>query len=174
MIEPGSRFSRCLSRINLAAAWLAAAMIFLMMAVITYAVAMRFLFNQPVTWVVEATSYLLLYITFLGTAWLLEQDGHVDVDLLTGALSPRRRALLKAATSVCGALASIILAWKGTAVTLDYFVRKVTVIGILNIPQYLLIGVIPVGASLLFLQFVLKAVRNAELASKGPRGEGSA
>jgi TRAP-type C4-dicarboxylate transport system permease small subunit len=173
MTDPKGRFSRCLSRINLAAAWLAAAMIFLMMAVITFAVAMRFLFNQPVTWVVEATSYLLLYITFLGTAWLLEQDGHVEVDLITGALAPRQRALLKAATSACGAVASVVLAWKGTAVTLDYFTRKVTVIGILNIPQYLLMVIIPVGASLLFLQFVLKAGRYAKLASRHARAEGS-
>jgi C4-dicarboxylate transporter, DctQ subunit len=173
MTEPKGRFSSCLSRINLAAAWLAAAMIFLMMVAITYAVVMRFVWNRPVTWIVEATSYLLLYITFLGTAWLLEQDGHVDVDLITGALSPRRRALLKAATSVCGAFASIILTWKGAAVTIDYFVRKVTAIGILDIPQYLLMGVIPIGAGLLFLQFVLKVAHYALLASKDQRREGS-
>jgi TRAP-type C4-dicarboxylate transport system permease small subunit len=170
---PGERRGRlagALSRINRAAALLAAALIFFMMAAITYAVAMRFLFNQPVAWVVEVSSYLLLYVTFLGTAWLLEQDGHVDVDLLTGALAPRRRAAFKAASSVCGAAVSLVLAWKGTAVTLDYFSRKVTVIGILNVPQYLLMGVIPLGAALLCLQFVLKAGRFARLAAAPEEG----
>jgi TRAP-type C4-dicarboxylate transport system permease small subunit len=171
--RPG-RFSRGLTRINLAAAAVAAAMIFVMMAVIAYAVAVRFLWNRPIAWVVEASSYLLLYITFLGTAWLLEQDGHVDVDLVTGALAPRRRALAKAATSACGAVVCLLLAWKGAAVTLDYFSRGVTAIGILNVPQYLLMGVIPFGAALLFLQFALKTLRFARRAFAGRAPEGPA
>jgi TRAP-type C4-dicarboxylate transport system permease small subunit len=140
-------------------AGIGAVMIVFMMIAITYSVVARFAWNRPVPWVIEISSYLLLYITFLGTAWLLEEDGHVEVDLLTGTLRPRRRAAFKAVTSVGGAAVSLVLAWKGAAVTVDYYLRKVTVIGILDTPQFLLMGVIPIGGGLLFLQFALRAVR---------------
>lgn len=151
--------SRWLSRINRIMAGIGAVMIIFMMIAIAYSVLARFAWNTPVPWVIEISSYLLLYITFLGTAWLLEEDGHVEVDLLVGNMSERYRSLLKAITSVGGAGVSLILAWKGTAVTVDYFLRKVTVIGILDIPQYLLMGIIPIGGSLLFLQFALRVAR---------------
>ncbi len=151
--------SRWLSRINRIMAGIGAVMIVFMMIAIACSVLARFAWNTPVPWVIEISSYLMLYITFLGTAWLLEEDGHVEVDLLVGNMPERYRSLLKAITSVGGAGVSLILAWKGTAVTVDYFLRKVTVIGILDIPQFLLMGIIPIGGGLLFLQFALRVAR---------------
>jgi TRAP-type C4-dicarboxylate transport system permease small subunit len=164
MGEMKNRWVDLLSRINRVLASIGAVLIVIIMLAISYSVLVRFLWGQPVPWIIEISSYLLLYITFLGTAWLLEQDGHVEVDLLTGNLSPRLRALMKAATSLGGAAVSFILAWKGAAVTADYFQRDVTVIGILNTPQCLLLGIIPVGGALLFLQFFLRIVRFGRIA----------
>ncbi len=134
---------------------------------ISYSVLMRYLWGKPVPWVVEVSSYLMLYVTFLATGWLLYQDGHVEVDLVVGNLKPRTRAAFKAITFIGGALVGFILAWKGTMVTVDYLRRGVTVIGILNTPQFLLIAIIPVGGLLLLFGFVLKICNFAKVALKG-------
>ncbi|MGE5838857.1 MAG: TRAP transporter small permease [Deltaproteobacteria bacterium] len=156
-----------LDRLNKAMAWLAAVAILFMMLAISYAVMMRYAWNKPVPWILEVSSYLMLYITFLGTAWLQRKGGHVKVDLVTGHLPPRVRAVFRAVTSLGGAIVGFVLAWKGSLVTVDYFQRDVTAIGILNTPQFLLMGIIPIGGFLLLVEFLLQAWRQGKTALKG-------
>ncbi len=150
---------RFLDRLNDVMAWVGAVLVLFMMLAISYSVLTRYLFNRPIAWIVEISSYLMLYITFLGTAWLLRRDGHVEIDLFTSHLNLKRQALLKAVTSVAGALVGFILTWKGTLVTLDNFTRGVVTMGILNTPQFLLIAIIPIGGFLLMIEFILRIIR---------------
>ena len=176
MKEQKDKLDSLLDRLNSVMAWIAALAIIFMMFAISYAVIMRYVWNKPVPWIVEISSYLMLYITFLGTAWLQRKGGHVEVDLFTGRLKPRVRAAFKTITSLGGAVVGFILAWKGSLVTVDYFQRDVTAIGILNTPQFLLMGIIPIGGFLLMVEFLLQARQQARLALKEtdtPPGDGS-
>jgi len=166
MKEQKDKLDSLLDRLNSVMAWIAALAIIFMMFAISYAVMMRYVWNKPVPWIVEISSYLMLYITFLGTAWLQRKGGHVEVDLFTGRLKPRIRAAFKTITSLGGAVVGFILAWKGSLVTVDYFQRDVTAIGILNTPQFLLMGIIPIGGFLLLVEFLLQARQQARLALK--------
>jgi len=166
MKEQKDKLDSLLDRLNSVMAWIAALAIIFMMFAISYAVIMRYVWNKPVPWIVEISSYLMLYITFLGTAWLQRKGGHVEVDLFTGRLKPRVRAAFKTITSLGGAVVGFILAWKGSLVTVDYFQRDVTAIGILNTPQFLLMGIIPIGGFLLLVEFLLQARQQARLALK--------
>ena len=50
----------------------AATLIFVaMMLVVCAEVLLRYGFNSPISWVVEISEYALLWITFLGAAWVL-------------------------------------------------------------------------------------------------------
>jgi C4-dicarboxylate transporter, DctQ subunit len=176
MEEQKDKVNSLLDRLNRVMAWIAALAIIFMMFAISYAVMMRYVWNKPVPWIVEISSYLMLYITFLGTAWLQRKGGHVEIDLLTGRLKPRVRAGFKTVTSLAGAIVGFVLAWKGSLVTVDYFQRDVTAIGILNTPQFLLIGIIPIGGFLLLVEFLLQAWQQGRLALKEtdpPPGGGS-
>jgi len=166
MKEQKDQLDSLLDRLNSVMAWIAALAIIFMMFAISYAVMMRYVWNKPVPWIVEISSYLMLYITFLGTAWLQRKGGHVEVDLFTGRLKPRVRAAFKTITSLGGAVVGFILAWKGSLVTVDYFQRDVTAIGILNTPQFLLMGIIPIGGFLLLVEFLLQARQQARIALK--------
>jgi C4-dicarboxylate transporter DctQ subunit len=154
--EKKGRLNHCLNIIHRLMATIAAMMVIFMMLAISYSVLTRYLFNRPIAWIVEISSYLMLYITFLGTAWLLSRDGHVEIDLFTSHLTFKRQALLKAVTSVGGALVGVVLTWKGALVTIDYFNRGVTIMGILNTPQFLLMAIIPIGGFLLLVEFILR------------------
>jgi TRAP-type C4-dicarboxylate transport system permease small subunit len=177
MKQQKDKLDSFLHRLHGAMAWLAALAILFMMLAISYAVMMRYAWNKPVPWIVEISSYLMLYITFLGTAWLQCKGGHVELDLLTGRFKPRVRAGLKAVTSLGGAMVGFVLAWKGSLVTVDYFQRDVIAIGILNTPQFLLMGIIPIGGFLLLVEFLLQAWRQSRIAWKEtdvPSGGGPA
>jgi TRAP-type C4-dicarboxylate transport system permease small subunit len=164
MADKKGRLDRCLDRINGVMAAIGSLCVIFMMLAISYAVILRYLWDQPIAWIVEISSYLMLYITFLGTAWLLRKDGHVEVDLFLGNVRPRIRAGFKAVTYVGGAVVGFVLFWKGLLVTLDSYQRGVTVIGILNTPQFLLVGIIPVGGALLLLEFILKICKFVSIA----------
>jgi len=159
MIEKKGKLDRLLEIVNNVMAGIGAFMVIFMMLAISYSVLTRYLWNRPIAWIVEVSSYLMLYITFLGAAWLLRREGHVEVDLFTSHLSSKRMALLKSVTSVAGALVGFVLTWKGTLVTLDNFTRGVVTMGILNTPQFLLMAIIPIGGFLLMIEFILRIIR---------------
>ncbi len=77
-------------------------LMFLMLSVCADVI-LRYFFNRPQAWVAEISEYLLLYITFLGAAWVLKNEGHVIVDVLVAQVSPKARAVLGVISSVIGA-----------------------------------------------------------------------
>ncbi len=160
------KLHRFLDLLNNIMAGIAATMVIFMMLAISYSVVMRYLFNRPIAWIVEISSYLMLYITFLGTAWLLRREGHVEIDLFTGGMKPRTKTRLRAVTSIGGAVVGFVLAWKGSLVTVDYFKRGVMAMDILNTPQYLLMAIIPIGGFLLMIEFILRIFRFGRIDSQ--------
>ena len=128
-------------------------LIFIMLSV-CMEVILRSFFNRPQIWVTEVTECLLLYITFLGTAWLLREEGHVRVDVILNRLKPKTTAFLGIISSIIGVLVSITLTIYGFNVTWDYFQRGIYTPTALEIPVYLILLIIPIGSLMLFIQFI--------------------
>ena len=122
-------------------------------------VVLRYFFNRPSSWVIEVSQYLLVYITFLGTAWVLKEDGHIIVDVVTVRLSPQTQAFLGIITSLMGAFVCLIIFWFGGVETLDHFQRGVRSPSILEFPKAPVIGIIPFGSLLLGLQFIRRTAK---------------
>ena len=134
-------------------------LIFIMLSVCTDVV-LRTFFKLPQVWVTEVVEVMLLYITFLGTAWLLREEGHVQVDIIVSRLSPRISSFLGIISSIIGIFIALVLAFFGTSVALDYFHRGVYTPTTMEIPVCLIILIIPVGSIFLLIQFVRRAVSN--------------
>lgn len=91
-----SRLERSITAINrvigltVGIAVLAAAMM------ITYGVATREFFHGSDNWVNECTTYLMGYITFVGSSSVLWENRHLKVDMLSGHLGPAGAKLRRA------------------------------------------------------------------------------
>lgn len=133
-----------------------ALLIFIMLAVCAEIV-MRYFLNAPILWVVEISEVILLYITFLGAAWLLRREGHVRIDMLLTRLPPKPQVLLNIITSTIGVLMWLALTWYSIVVTLDLFQRGVLTPTVLHLPRFAIILIIPVGSLLLAIQFLRRA-----------------
>jgi TRAP-type C4-dicarboxylate transport system permease small subunit len=118
---------------------------------------MRYFLNRPMNWVIEISEYLLVYMTFLGTAWVLRQDGHVTVDILTIRLNPKVRVITGITSSLIGVFVCLIIVWFGTIETWDNFERGVRNPSILEFPKAPLLAVIPFGSFFLMIQFIRRA-----------------
>lgn len=127
--------------------------IFLMLSV-SYEVVTRYFFNRPTVWVIEIGEYLLLYMLFLGTAWVLKREGHVKMDLLLNRLKPRAKSLVNFGTSFICLVCFLILTWYGVQAVLfsariGYYKGSV-----IEIPEVFIIVIIPIGSFLLSIQFI--------------------
>jgi len=115
--------------------------------------------GHPLMWVMEVTEYSLLYITFLGTAWVLEREGHVKMDIIIDALNPKKQALLGMVISIIGSAMSLYLVVYGASVTWEYYDRGVVECTPLLTPTYIILIIIPLGSIPLFLQFLRRTYR---------------
>lgn len=139
--------------INLLAA-IACVIILFLMLITNYEVVMRYLLGQPTIWTVEVAEYAILYLTFLGAAWVLKKGGHVANDLVVGLLNPRAQALLNFITSVIGAIICLTVTWFGITVTWEVTQLGYTSDMPLRTPLNIVLIIIPIGSFLLFIQFL--------------------
>jgi TRAP-type C4-dicarboxylate transport system permease small subunit len=128
-------------------------LMFLMLSVCADVI-LRYFFNRPQAWIVEISEYLLLYITFLGAAWVLKNEGHVIIDILVARVTPRPRAALGIISSVIGTFVCLVVFWFGTVETLDIFKRGVPNPSVLEFPKAPLVAIIPFGSFFFMIQFI--------------------
>jgi TRAP-type C4-dicarboxylate transport system permease small subunit len=153
MARARARWLRWLAACENALAALGAAIFAFITLAICVEVLMRYGFNRPLTWVVEVSEYALLWMTFLGTAWVLRQGGHVRVDILMQFFSPGALQVCGLVSAGSGILASLVLVLFGADATWVAFERGSFKSTGLNIPTWMVLIVIPVGGLLLLARF---------------------
>jgi TRAP-type mannitol/chloroaromatic compound transport system permease small subunit len=72
------------------AAWLSVAMVLLTFVIVI----LRYGFNLGWIWLQESLTYLHVTVFAVVTAWALQDDAHVRVDIFYTRMSPRKRALV--------------------------------------------------------------------------------
>jgi TRAP-type C4-dicarboxylate transport system permease small subunit len=118
--------------------------------------ALRYFFNSPLLWGTEVTEIMLLYITFLGMAWVFRENGHVVIDVFTSKVTGRRKKILDGISYFLVGIVSAVLVYYGFYTTYDHYIRKVFNPTVIETPIALIIIVIPVGSIPLFLEVLLK------------------
>jgi TRAP-type C4-dicarboxylate transport system permease small subunit len=117
---------------------------------------LRYVFRSPIVGMTEITELLLLYITFLGTAWVFREDAHVVVDIVLSSLYGRSTKILKVVTNIFMILICFVFIYFGTLSTYDNFTRDVRNPTVLEMPIALATVIIPIGAFVLLLEVLVK------------------
>lgn len=92
-------------------------LIFVMAAIMLYAVFSRVFLGKPVNWVMEMTQFLLVSYYLLGGPYSMQLGSHVRMDLFYGKLSAKRRALTDAFTILFVMFYLGVLLWGGISST---------------------------------------------------------
>ena len=127
-----------------------------LMVIVCIDLALRYFFNSPLLWGTEVTEILLLYITFLGMAWVFREDGHVVIDVFTGKVIGRKKRILNGISYFLVGVVSVVLVYYGFYAAYDHYSRGVFNPTVIETPIALIIIVIPVGSIPLFLEVLLK------------------
>ncbi len=151
-----SKIARVIDRIEIILAIVAGGLIVFIGLAICYEVFMRYFLDSPTIWTVEVSRFTLVYITFLGAAWVLKIDGHVRIDIVLNRLNPRINALVNVIHSIISAIVCLVVVWYGVVVTMESFQLGYRLETELRTPQFLILVIVPIGTFFFFTSFVKK------------------
>ncbi len=149
---------RVLNRLETALAVLAGLLLLFITFSICATIALRALNLQVPLWSVQFNEYSLLWITFLGGAWLLRKKRHVSLDILTRRLTGRNLGMLNTFHAVLGLLVCGFLTWVCGVVTWDHFQRGIIDVRAVDVPKHWILSVVFFGFLIMTLQFMCEAL----------------
>ncbi len=138
-------------------AWVGGIICVFMMLGISADVVARYFLKKPILGMQEANTMLIVWIVFLGSAWLLKKNGHINMDILVQMIRPRARDWLNFIISILCAAIALILFWFSIQVILDTFRRHTLENGNLAINTGYVLLAIPIGTLPLCIQFIRRA-----------------
>ena len=158
-----------IGRLASVAALLAGLATLAIVLLITYDVTMRYFFDRPQIFVDEIASFLEVLIVFGGAAYTFRAGGHVRVDLVTGLLSPARRAWLRIFTLAPGVAFLGVVIWVTAQSALTAW-RYGRVSAVMLYPLWWPMALIPAGLALLALAMLARLGRQLRAALGPPAG----
>lgn len=154
-----NRYDSVLSKFEYLFVIVAGILLFVMILSVSYSVIGRRFFGLPGAWAVELSEYIMLYITFLAAPWVLKLSGHVRVDVFISLLRPRIQNILNVLTTILAAVAFLVLFRYSLEVAIESYQRGVVLRRIIQVPEYLLLFVIPLGSLFLFLRLICQLLQ---------------
>lgn len=153
-------FWNVFDRLNNFLAVIAGVLIIFMMLSVTYSVILRYVFDSRIYGIFEIWEYSILFLPFLGAAWLMKKEGHVILDVLLIRFRPKIQTWMLIVNSLISAAGCWALAWYGTRLTWESFqTGYLNTHGELYPPEYLILMIIPFGSALLVIEFLRRAYR---------------
>ena len=159
-----------IDRLNYWVARIVSWAVVVIIAATVYEVIMRYVFNDPTTWVFEF-NYLLHgpYFLLLG-AYTFSINGHVNVDVFYGRLTPRTKAIVDLFTLPLFFFFIGIMFVYGGKFALNALAFREHLSSAWGPPVYPIKMIIPVAAALLLLQGIARYIRCLHLAITGREG----
>lgn len=149
--------------------WFSVAAMSVMLVVIFAQVISRYVFNWTPEWSEELARYLFVWVTFIGSALIMGESGHLAVQFVPNHFKGTAvgRAL-EVLINLCGYVFIFILFFQGAKMTR---VMTFQISPGMEIPMSWVYAVIPLSSALMLLYLVKDTVRIVKGFS-GPGGEG--
>ncbi|MCC8193856.1 MAG: TRAP transporter small permease [Deltaproteobacteria bacterium] len=129
-------------------------------ALIFIQVIFRYILQNSISWSEELTRYMMVWIVFLASGYVLSKGGHANIDMLLNRFSPKMRSV-----AVKGSLL-LIMVFSGLVIRYGFMLMrfgKRQISSALEIPMNYVYLAIPIGGALLiFYCLVLLCRRQGE------------
>jgi TRAP-type C4-dicarboxylate transport system permease small subunit len=149
---------RSLVLLNGVIAVLAAVALVAACAVLSYSVVGRALFHSPNYWQDEAAVFLLVGATFMSSAYVQAQRGHIGIEAFVGLLSPAVNRARLWLVDVASLLFCAFFAWKSWTRAHDAWVDGEVSNSMWSPPLSIPYGLMALGMTLLCVQILLQVI----------------
>jgi len=147
--------SQFVGAISTATGIFSAVLMGMMAFIVVYEVVMRYIFRHPTGWTIEFVPFMILWGGFVGAALTLKQDRHIRVDLLIRYLSPKAQTIMHVVTGTIGIAFCSVLFVEGLKMVIQTKELGTRTSGTFELPIFIPQLCVPIGAALLFLQFLV-------------------
>jgi TRAP-type C4-dicarboxylate transport system permease small subunit len=131
--------------------------------VLTYSVLLRYFSPQPTDWQDEFSVFLLIGVTFLSSAWVQAQRGHIGIEALHSVLPPAIDRVRLRLVDAASGLFCAFFAWKSWTLLREAWVEGHVSSSSWAPPLWIPYLAMALGMTLLALQIVLQLVRGGPL-----------
>ena len=136
----------------------AAVCIFVLALLVTCDVALRYLFRAPIPHGTEVSAFILVAIAFMGAAFTLNKERHINVNIVVNLLPQRMQSYVGVITSIVMLIFIGILSWAVYDLVWFNYTSHARTLG--GLPKYIPQIILPIGVTLLFLQVLVKIFRD--------------
>lgn len=147
-----TRIVRAVSKISF---YLGAALLIIIMFMVTVDSTGRFIFNKPILGALEMTEFLLAGAVLLGLAHTQHIGANVMVELLYDRFSPRLQNIQRIFSHLVGAVFFAFVTWHSGVYALDGMQDHLTS-DLLQIPAWPFLFFAPIGCALLTLELIIE------------------
>ena len=160
-------FVRITDGLTVITGWVAALCLVAAALIVTEAVIVRKLLGISTIWQIEASVFLLIFTVFVGAPFVQKNEHHLNVDLVIIHLSPRTREITLIVVSIISCILTAILAWYAWPMWWETVVKNEHSESLWGPPLWIPFLFLPLGMTLLFLQYIVFIGRKIERLRKG-------
>lgn len=129
---------------------------------------LRYFWNISFAGTNELTEYALLWLTLAGATWVLKQDMHLRIDVLSLFLNNRQKIRLDMLCNIiCLVVVALVFIFGFKEVMVEYY-AKGYMYSVLELPKTLVMSIIPVGFFMLAYEFAKRIYRNVTALTAKP------
>ncbi|MCB1490260.1 MAG: TRAP transporter small permease [Rhodobiaceae bacterium] len=130
--------------------------------VVSQMVFVRYALGHSTTWQTEFVIYAVIASTFFGAPYVLMLRGHVGVDLLPHALSPRHAKTLRLAASAVALAFCALVAYASGHFWYEAFSKGWRTDTVWAIPLWIPVLPLPAGMAMVCVQYVAEMLKPHE------------
>jgi TRAP-type C4-dicarboxylate transport system permease small subunit len=127
-------------------------------AILSYSVVGRALFHSPNYWQDEAAVFLLVGATFMSSAWVQQQRGHIGIEAFVGLLSPLANRIRLWLVDVASFAFCTFFAWKSWTLAYEAWDDGHVSNSMWSPPLDIPYGLMALGMTLLCVQILLQII----------------
>jgi TRAP-type C4-dicarboxylate transport system permease small subunit len=121
-------------------------------------IALRYFFLSPTIWTRDTITYLLCAILLLASPQVARNNSHVAITILVELFDARTRHRIETVLALLTAFISAGVCWITAQETIRLFNSNILTLGTIAVPKWWISIFIPLGFSLVSLQFLSQAV----------------
>jgi len=154
------RIEQLASRFNAILAYIAGAVLLLMMLLTVVDVTGRFTLNKPIRGGIEIAQVMMAYVVFFAFAYALIKGAHVRVSLLLERFPLRIRLAMEVLSAVLGVFLFGFLTWGSWRLFWESWIAREWMPAAIRVPWWLPKFALPLGMFFITVQFLIYMVIN--------------
>jgi TRAP-type C4-dicarboxylate transport system permease small subunit len=139
---------------------LSAIIVVAMMFLTAVDVVLRYVFNSPIQDSFQLSQFMMVGIVFLGISYMQSIRGHVTVEFLASALSPKAKDIITIFGLIIGLFIYAIVTWKSGIYAWSSWKINEYTMGIIHYPLWPAKLAVPLGTGTLCLRLIIDIIHD--------------